>query len=260
MTVSVHKRAAIAIRHVAFEDLGLLGPILQRGGWEMSYRDAPIDDLTDPAIETADLLIVLGGPIGVYETDAYPFLAAEITVLERRLSRGRPTLGICLGAQLMARALGARVFPGPVKEIGWGAVELTEAGAASSLKPLADAAARVLHWHGDTFDLPSEVIRLAGNANYPNQAFAIGEWALALQFHIEADPARLDLWLVGHAAELAAAKISVPDLRAATHDIAAQAETQARQIFEDWLHRVAGQAERQINARTSENFTRSPDD
>jgi GMP synthase (glutamine-hydrolysing) len=134
------------------------------------------------------LLIVLGGPIGAYETDTYPFLAAEIALLERRLMHDRPTLGICLGSQLMAKALGARVFPGPLKEIGWGRIDLTEAGAGSSLASLGSEDSEVLHWHGDTFDLPAGAVRLACNANYENQAFAFGQAALALQFHAEADP------------------------------------------------------------------------
>jgi GMP synthase (glutamine-hydrolysing) len=103
-------RSALALRHVRFEDLGLLANILDQAGWAISYRDAPIDDLIDRAIEEADLLIILGGPIGVYETDTYPFLAKEIDLLARRLAKDRPTLGICLGSQLMAKALGSRVF------------------------------------------------------------------------------------------------------------------------------------------------------
>lgn len=230
------KPAAIAIRHVAFEDLGLLGPILAGTGWNISFRDAPVDDLTDPAIYDADLLVVLGGPIGVYETAAYPFLLAEIAVLERRLAQNRPTL--CLGSQLMAKALGARVFPGPVKEIGWGEVMLTEAGLASPLGALARPQAAVLHWHGDTFDLPREAERLAGNDHYENQAFAFGDAALALQFHIEADPAKLEDWYVGHAAELSAAQISVPELRATSAALAPRMRSQAEAIFARWLERT----------------------
>ncbi|MDE1150072.1 MAG: glutamine amidotransferase [Azospirillaceae bacterium] len=232
-------KKAIALRHVAFEDLGLLGPVLAEQGWAVEYREAPVDDLADPALADADLLVVLGGPIGVYEEAAYPFLTAEIALLERRLAAGRPTLGICLGAQLMARALGARVYAGPAKEIGWGAVALTEVGRASCLAPLGEDGAKVLHWHGDTFDLPQGATRLASNHLYANQAYGYGAHALALQFHVEADPARLDLWYVGHAAELSAAGLSVPDLRREGAVMATRAADQARAIIAPWLAQFA---------------------
>src|ERR1700761_2983850 len=208
-----HRRSAVALRHVAFEDLGLLAAVMEAEGWNVSFCEAAIDDLAHPSIRNADLLIVLGGPIGVYETDAYPFLNAEIALLEYQPARHLPTLGICLGAQLMAKALGSRVFAGPVKEIGWGGVELTGEGKASCLGAIQDQDAAVLHWHGDTFDLPAGAVRLASNRNYENQAFAHGPNALALQFHLEADPRQLEEWYVGHAVELAAAKISVAELR-----------------------------------------------
>lgn len=229
------QRSAVALRHVAFEDLGLLGPILSQNGWSVSYREAPADDLRDPAIEQSDLLIVLGGPIGVYDTKDYPFLLDEIRVLERRLAAGRATLGICLGAQLMAAALGAKVFAGATKEIGWGAVDLTAEGRASCLQPLADDGARVLHWHGDTFDLPAGASRLASNANYENQAFSVDTYGLGLQFHLEVDPAALEKWYVGHAVELATARISVPELRRATAVLSDRVRTQAQSIFTMWL-------------------------
>jgi GMP synthase (glutamine-hydrolysing) len=132
------RRSAVVIRHVAFEDLGLLAPVLDAAGWSASYCEAPTEDLADPSIEKADLLVVLGGPIGVHEVSAYPFLRPGLSLLERRLARDRPTLGVCLGGQLMAKALGAQVFAGPVKEIGWSHVMLTDAGLSSCLKPLSD--------------------------------------------------------------------------------------------------------------------------
>ena len=186
--------------------------------WDLpsSYRDTQRDDLGDPTIAAADLLIVLGGPFGAYETETYPFLAREIGILERRLALGRPTLGICLGAQLMAKALGARVFPGPVKEVGWGRIDLTAEGRASALKPLSDDGAVVLHWHGDTFDLPDGATRLAANANYQNQAFSYDDRALALQFHLEADGAVLEKWYSGNAGDLEA--VQMPARRVAGAD------------------------------------------
>lgn len=232
------KRSAVALRHVAFEDLGLLAPILRDASWNVSYCDTPTEDLSSRSIEQAALLIVLGGPIGVYEADRFPFLTKEIAVIEQRLARDRPTLGICLGAQLMAKALGSRVFPGAVKEIGWGRLTLTEHGRASSLGPLADDRAVVLHWHGDTFDLPDAAIRLASNDAYENQAFAHGRHGMALQFHVEADPQQLEAWYVGHAVELSAASVSIPDLRAATARVAAQVRARAARIFKDWLNQI----------------------
>ncbi len=232
-----HRRTAIALRHVAFEDLGLLAPILEREGWNVSFCEAAVDDLADPTIANADLLIVLGGPIGVYETESYPFITREVALLEQRLSRELPTLGICLGAQLMAKALGSRVYAGPVKEIGWGPINLSDAGAASCLKYLENNV-EVLHWHGDTFDLPDAASRLASSANYQNQAFACGDNALALQFHLEAEPRQLEEWYVGHAVELAAANVSVTELRARTAKLSNSLAAQADRVFTDWLRQI----------------------
>jgi GMP synthase (glutamine-hydrolysing) len=233
-----HRRQAIALRHVAFEDLGLLAPVLEREGWEIGYRDASMVDLRDASLREAELLVVLGGPIGVYDSDNYPFLAAEIALIEQRLSRNLPVLGICLGAQLMARALGSRVYPGPVKEIGWGRVELTGEGKASCLSPLQEEDGVVLHWHGDTFELPDGAERLASNQHYQNQAFAHGRNALALQFHLEADPHGLEQWYVGHTAELGHAKIPVPALRAETTKFASGRAALADRVFSRWLREL----------------------
>lgn len=224
---------AIALRHVAFEDLGLIAPLLDALGWTVSYRDATLDDLSDPALQDADLLIVLGGPIGIYETATYPFVVAELAAIEKRLKAGKPTLGICLGAQAMAAVLGSRVYFGGSKEIGYGPVTLTEAGAASALKPLKDGA--VLHWHGDTFDLPDGAVRLASNANYLNQAFSFGTNALALQFHLEADPMAIERWLVGHTVELAKAEIDINALRKDAMARAPHYTAQAVAVFSNWL-------------------------
>ncbi len=245
-----HGGTAVALRHVAFEDLGLIAPILEESGFRTSYCDVPIEDLDDPSIASAELVIVLGGPISVYDTLAFPFLTKEIALLERRLANGRPTLGICLGSQLMARALGSRVFAGPRKEIGWGRITLTDQGSASCLAPLAEPNAAVLHWHGDTFDLPESATRLASSALYENQAFAYGLRALALQFHIEADSRSLERWYVGHCVELATAGISITDLRAAAAKRADRLGKQARAIFAEWLRQIVQFDDRAAATRT----------
>lgn len=232
------RRSAVALRHVAFEDLGLLAPVMEREGWNVSFCEAAVDDLGHRSIGKADLVIVLGGPIGVYETDDYPFLKSELALIEYRLSRDLPTLGICLGSQLMAKALGSRVFKGPVKEIGWGRIDLTDEGKSSCLNALRGDEAVVLHWHGDTFDLPEGAARLASNANYDNQAFAYGRNALALQFHLEADPRQLEEWYVGHTVELAATKVLVTDLRAAAQQHSDGLAQRADRVFSDWLRQL----------------------
>jgi GMP synthase (glutamine-hydrolysing) len=206
-------RKALAVRHVAFEDLGIIGSVLDAEGFQTAYLDAGVDAFPRDASEPVDLIVVLGGPIGVYEQDRYPFLKDELRFLERQLTLGSRILGVCLGAQLLARALGAAVYPAGTKEIGFTPITLTGEGQSSVLAHLAAADFRVLHWHGDTFDLPDGTVRLASTGVTPNQAFRYGERVLALQFHVETEPAKFERWLVGHCVELAAAGIDVPTLR-----------------------------------------------
>ncbi len=226
-------RTAVAIRHVAFEDVGVWRDVLVDQGYTLSYLEAGVDDLAAEAVLSADLMIVLGGPIGVYETDAYPFLVQEIARVRRRLERQKPILGVCLGAQLMAAALDARVAPGPGKEIGYGPVELTDAGRAAPLARLDGLP--VLHWHGDNCDLPAGAERLASTRLCPVQAFRVGKAALGLQFHIEADPGRIEAWLIGHTVELGKAGIDPRDLRADALRLGAATATAGRAILSDWL-------------------------
>ncbi len=234
-------KSVLAIRHVHFEDLGLLGDVLAERGWQITYHDAASGPLDAAAADAADLLVILGGPIGVYEDDIYPFLSGEIAAAQRRLTAGKPTIGICLGAQIMARALGQKVYPSGVKEIGWGELTLSDAGQTSVLAPLAGHP--VLHWHGDTFDLPANAVLLASTAPVPHQAFAIGAHALALQFHLEAKPEALEQWYVGHACEIAVTQgVDVPMLRRQAERHAAALQAPARQVFSTWLdglHKVS---------------------
>lgn len=231
-------KSALVIRHVAFEDLGAFEPVLRERGYEIEYVEAGMQPL--PVLDPLgpDLVIVLGGPIGVYEDETYPFLGQEIELLQTRLQAKHPTLGICLGAQLMARALGAAVYPGPQKEIGWGPLMLTDEGAHGSLGQLEEGTS-VLHWHGDTFDLPQGAVRLASTRLYANQAFAWGENSLALQFHPEVTVAGMERWFIGHAVEINSTPgISVSELRAATAFSAPELETRGRRFFRDWLAKI----------------------
>jgi GMP synthase (glutamine-hydrolysing) len=226
-------QTCLVLRHVAFEDLGTLAPILGRRAFKTRYLDVGVDNLERAQLEDSDLLVVLGGPIGVYQEDAYPFLRRELALISDRLAALRPTLGICLGAQLMAKALGSKVAPGPAKEIGWARVELTAGGRTSPLRHLEGL--HVLHWHGDNLDLPPGCDNLAFTIHCPFQAFSKGPNLLATQFHIEADPQRIEAWLIGHAAELGDAKIDPGAIRRDTtrHGRALQ-QTGAR-VFNEWL-------------------------
>ena len=131
---------------------------------------------------------MLGGPIGIYEVDRYPFLKDELAIIEAAVKKGVPVIGICLGCQALAAVLAARVYPGKQKELGWDEMTLTKEGKASPLGAIDGV--RVLNWHGDTFDLPVGATRLASTAITPNQAFTYGPKVLALQFHVELPRAR----------------------------------------------------------------------
>src|SRR5450759_3411009 len=180
----MRSKSVVALRHVHFEDLGHFAPVLERHGYGLTYCDVGIDPLMGLDPLATDLLIVLGGPIGAYEEGQYPFLHEELALLTSRLAANRPTFGICLGSQLIARALGARVYPMGVKEIGFSPIRLTPEGMRSCLSTFAEDGT-VLHWHGDTFDLPTGAAHLAYTETCANQAFAYGPNILGLQFHAE---------------------------------------------------------------------------
>ncbi|MFG2647821.1 glutamine amidotransferase [Streptomyces sp. NPDC048436] len=227
----------VAIRHVAFEDLGSFERVLRERGIDVTYLDAGQGRLLEQVTRRSpQLLIILGGPMGACETAAYPFLEEELALIRARLAREKPVLGICLGAQLIAAALGAKVYPAEAKEIGWGNVDLSEAGVDS---PVAELTAPVLHWHGDTFDLPTGATHLASTPVCRNQAFAVGSHALGLQFHVEVLGSGIESWLIGHAYEISqAVGVSVAEIRADTHRHASLLESQSRRFLNRWLDDV----------------------
>lgn len=228
-------RTAVVIRHVLFEDAGLLGPMLADRGYDTLVLDAGIDPVSERAAD-ADLLVVLGGPIGVGDLATYPFLGGEIDLIASRLADGAPVLGVCLGAQLIAAALGAPVTPTGRVEIGYAPLMLTADGARSVLAPLGDVP--VLHWHGDQFQVPDGCAGLAATPGFPNQAFSCGPTVLALQFHLEADHTQIERWLIGHAHELAANGIDPRAIRSDAEQHGPELARRARSVFDAWLEGV----------------------
>lgn len=224
-------KQALALYHLAFEDLGSFAPVLREEGYEVVYRSA-VHDL--PSIDPTgpDLLVICGGPIGVYEEEAYPFIKDEKRIIAERLAAGRPTLGICLGGQMMASALGAKVRPG-TKELGFSELTLTDAGVTSPLKHLQGVP--VLHWHGDTFEIPAGADLLASTGICRNQAFAIGSHALALQFHPEGDYPGIEDWFVAYGSDLASVKMSVGEFRAAAIKAVPKLREAAAKMLREWL-------------------------
>jgi GMP synthase (glutamine-hydrolysing) len=226
-------KSAIAIRHVQFEDLGTLAPVLERAGYDVAYVEVDGPELASFDPLKPDLLVVLGGPVGVYQTQDYPFLVDELRILKARLAAGRPTLGLCLGSQLMAAALGANVGPSGHSEIGFSKLALNDAGRASPLRHLEGV--EVLHWHGDTFALPEGATLLASTDLCKHQGFSKGANILALQFHPEPDAPGLERWLIGYAGP----GIDPPAMRKAAAEYCPALQAAGAKMLEDWLAHLA---------------------
>jgi GMP synthase (glutamine-hydrolysing) len=226
-------KTLVALRHLEFEDLGLIEPFLIQRGWRISYCDVGVNDLSATDIRNADLLAVLGGPIGAEDDALYPFLADEVSLIKERLTAQKPILGICLGAQLMARALGASVRPMRQKEIGYSPVILTESARKSPLAHIGNQP--VLHWHGDQFSMPHGVESLACTSACPHQAFMIGSHAMAWQFHLEVDANRIEQWLIGHCGELSQVGIDRQQLRAAANLHSTKLKEILGMVMQDWF-------------------------
>ncbi len=182
----------IAFRHVPFEGVGRLGPALATRGLSLEYADLYDPQAKVPEVADAAGLIFLGGPMSV--NDPLPYFGRESEMIAQAVERGQPVLGICLGAQLIARTLGSPVYRNPRKEIGWFDIHLTEEARKDRVFAGVTSPEAVFHWHGETFDLPPGAVRLAYSDACAIQAFRIGANVYGLQFHLEITPAMIEDW------------------------------------------------------------------
>jgi len=219
----------VALRHVAFEDLGLWEDEIRAHGYEVQYVDAGIDDLA-PVLD-ADLVVVLGGPQGVPDAALFPTIEEETALIRERLDADLPILGVCLGAQLVAHALGWPVRPGTL-ELGWGVIEVADPGMSTPLRHLAGVP--ILQWHGDEIVAPAEVELLASTPVIPCQAFAVGA-AFAIQFHPEVDPETFERWLIGNFVELSGLGIDINEFREQTRAASDAASMAGISFIRDYL-------------------------
>lgn len=228
---------ALVVQHVAVEGPGLLGAALQARGVALRtvrvFAGEPV-----PAGCEADALVVMGGPMGVYDGDRHPHLRDELRLIESALAAGRPIIGTCLGSQLLAAALGARVYPNTRKEIGWHEVALAAAARDDALLAGAPDRFTPVHWHGDVFDLPAGAVHLARSALTPHQAFRHGDNAWGLLFHLELERPQLDSWLTAFADEMRDAGVAPEAITADADQRLAAAAAVGTRVFDAFAARI----------------------
>lgn len=185
----------LVCQHVPFEILGTLNPMLKNAGLRIRYVNFGRHPDAQPDLRGYDGLVILGGPMNVDQVDTHPHLATELGMVRQALAMDIPTLGICLGAQLIAKALGARVKQNAVKEIGWYDVSVTPEGKKDPLFGHFDESEKIFQWHSDTFEIPEGGVHLAESPTCHSQAFRVGRHMYGFQFHMEVDEPLIARWL-----------------------------------------------------------------
>ena len=231
----------LVFQHVPYEPLGTLDPLLREAGFRIRYVNFGRAPEARPQLERYEALIVLGGPMNSDQIDTYPNLLTEVDIIREALDRDMSILGICLGAQLLAKALGGSVARNARREIGWYDVELTAAGREDPVLEAFSARQQVFQWHEDGISLPPNVVRLAGSEISPVQAFRHGEHAYGFQFHLEASLPLIERWLTvpDHEATLAeeAGNIDADEILERAKEAVEPLQLLSRETFGRWIDR-----------------------
>jgi len=226
--------------HAEAETPGLIADVLDRRGIGMETVRGYAGEPVPTAMDGRDALVVMGGPMGVYDQDRIPFLRDEIDLIRDAVQAGKPVLGVCLGSELLAAALGAKVAPAR-KEIGWYPVTLTDAAADDPLWRGVDRSIRVFHWHGDAFELPPGAVPLASSALTPCQAFRHGRAAYGLLFHMEMDETMVRAMVTTFGDELREAKADAGRILGLAPDAVREMSRIGSMVFDRWVDRIGAE-------------------
>ena len=226
-------RRLLVFQHVSFEILGTLHPLLKTRGFRIRYANFGRHPHAQPEITRYNGLVVLGGPMNVDDLERHPHLGMEVALIQQAIEQGLPVLGICLGAQLIAKALGAPVHANGGKEIGWYEVSPTPAAKDDPLFWDFGEGEKIFQWHSDIFALPAGAVQLATSRTCPHQAFRYGTNVYGLQFHLEVDERLIERWLTVpvHCAELAEGRIDPAVIRHETTLYLPRARHLSDQVF-----------------------------
>jgi len=229
----------LVLQHVAYEPLGTLNPLLKTAGFRIRYVNFSRTPNETPSLEKYDGLVILGGPMSTYQTETYPHLKTELKLIEEALTRNLPTLGICLGAQLLATALGANVRRHHTPEIGWATICPTQKSSTDPLFKHFQREEPIFQWHSDSFELPNQTELLATGSVCPNQAFRYGSNTYGMQFHLEVDEAMILRWLhlPEHQQELGRLKeiVSKDKIRQETQTWIRNSQKLSKSIFSEFI-------------------------
>lgn len=244
----------LVFQHVPFEPLGTLDPLLRNAGFRIRYINFARNPQQIPSLDGYSALIVLGGPMNVDQIDQFPNLATEVSLIEKALDRGLSVLGICLGAQLLARALGSTVRRDAAREIGWCDVTLTKEGTGDPVLSAFDARQQVFQWHEDAIELPAGAAHLASSEACEVQAFRFGESAYGFQFHLEVDHSLIERWLdrtdYQSLLESTSGQTDPEQIRARTNGSIESLMTLSDRTFSRWIERFdVGGRRRQLPSR-----------